>query len=225
MNLIKRLTTTISASLDTAVNQMENHDAIVDASIKQIRQAVAKTKARINTLRQQQNVYEKQLTEAKEQHTLWTERAKSLAEKDQDKALQCISRRNQLSAEIKRLVCSVQQQKDLVREVSANLQTLQSKLDEMVHKHNLMRSRQTVADVNRVVAHADQDQNLNDTFERWESVVLEHEFAVSDVCTRDSLDMELSEQENEIELLAQLTELTEQAESNANTDLTENKNE
>jgi phage shock protein A len=204
---------------------MENHDAIVDASIKQTRQAVAKTKARINTLRQQQNVYEKQLNEAKEQHALWTERAKSLAASDQDKALQCVSRRNQFSTEMQRLACSAEQQKELIREVSTNLQKLQGKLDEMVHKHNLMRSRQTVADVNRVVAHADQDQNLRDTFERWESVVLEHEFAVSDVCNRDSLDMELSEQEDEIALLAQLIELTAQSESKADTDNLENKDE
>jgi len=225
MKLIKRLTTSISASLDTAVSQMENHDAIVDASIKQTRQAVAKTKARINTLRQQQNVYEKQLAEAEEQHTLWTERAKSLAQKDQDKALQCIARRNQFRSEMQRLICSVEQQKELIREVSTNLQKLQGKLDDMVHKHNLMRSRQTVADVNRVVAQADHDQNLSDTFERWESVVLEHEFAVSDACHRDSLDRELSEQEDEIELLAQLAELTAQTDSSVDADPTENKNE
>jgi len=208
MNLIKRLTTSISASLDTAVNQMENHDAIVDAGIKQTRKAVARTRARVNALRQQQTVYERQQKEAKEQHALWTERAKSLAVSDQDKALQCVSRRNQFSAEVKRLANSAEQQKELIRDVDNNLQKLHSKLDDMVHKHSLMRSRQTVADVNRVVAHVGQNQNLNDTFERWESTVLEHELAISDVCTHDPLEFQLSEQENDIKLLAQLAELT-----------------
>ena len=49
MKLIKRLSTSITATLDSAVGQLENHDAIVEASIKQTRQSVAKTKARINT--------------------------------------------------------------------------------------------------------------------------------------------------------------------------------
>jgi hypothetical protein len=72
-----------------------------------------------------------------------------------------------------------------------------------------MRSRQTVADVNRAVAYANTDDNLNDTFERWESAVLEHEFAVSDACSRDSLDLELTRAEDEADLLAQLAIITE----------------
>ena len=49
MNLIKRLTTSVSATLDSAVGQLENHDAIIETTIKETRQSVAKTKARINT--------------------------------------------------------------------------------------------------------------------------------------------------------------------------------
>ena len=70
----------------------KNHDAIVEATIKQTRQSVAKTKARINTLRQQLNAYESQLKEAQEQFALWTERAAKLADTDQAKALQCVAR-------------------------------------------------------------------------------------------------------------------------------------
>ena len=204
MKLIKRLSTSITATLDSAVGQVENHDAIVEATIKQTRQSVAKTKARINTLRQQQNTYETQLSQAREQFTLWTDRAANLADTDQEKALQCVARRNQYEAEMGRLNHSTEQQKNLICEVSHNLQKLQSKLDEMTQKHNLMRSRQTVADVNRAVANVSSDDNLSETFERWESAVLEHEFAVSDACTRDPLDLELSREEDDANLLAQL---------------------
>lgn len=204
MKLIKRLSTTLSATLDSAVGQLENHDAIVEATIKQTRQSVAKTKARINTLKQQLNAYEQQLTEAREQYNLWTERAAKLAESDQAKALQCVARRNQYEAEVGRLNHAALQQRELIRDVAHNLEKLQGKLDEMTHKHNLMRSRQTVADVNRAVASIDRDESINETFERWESVVLEHEFAVSDACVRDPLDLELTRAEDEADLLAQL---------------------
>lgn len=208
MNLIKRITTSVSATLDSAVDQLENHDAIIDATIKQTRQAVAKTKARINTLRQQQHAYEAQLSEAQEQHALWTQRATRLADKEQDKALQCLSRRNQCQNDIDRLSTLIDQQKTLIRDVSLNLGKLQLKMDEMSQKHNLMRSRQAVADVNRAVGRASREESVNDTFERWESIVMEHEMAVSDVCARDPLDAEFSEIESEAELLAQLAELT-----------------
>jgi phage shock protein A len=226
MKLIKRLSTSLTATLDSAVAQLENHDAIVEASIKQTRQAVAKTKARINTLRQQQSAYQNQLKEAREQFDLWTERATTLATTDQAKALQCVARRNQCEADIGRLSYSEKQQGDLVRDVSANLHTLQKKLDEMTQKHNLMRSRQTVADVNRAMSNVRTDETLNDTFERWESVVLEHEFAVSDACAGDMLDIELTRQEDETNLLAQLDSIvanTPDASDQSNSDLTSSK--
>ncbi|MGK0373633.1 MAG: phage shock protein A [Arenicella sp.] len=171
----------------------------------------------INTLRQQHQAYQAQLKEAKEQFEVWTKRATDLAASDQKKALQCVARRNQCEADIGRLSYSEKQQADLVGDVTAKLQTLQTKLNEMTQKHSLMRSRQTVADVNRAVACANTDDNLNDTFERWESTVLEHEFAVSDACSGDSLDLELTRAEDEADLLAQLQIITDDAKQAENT--------
>ena len=207
MNLFKRLTTSVTATLDSAVGQIENHDAIIDATIKQTRQSVAKTKARINTLRQQQHNYEIQLNELHDQTALWTARAAKLANSDQAKALQCISRRNQCQNESKRLTIRIEQQKQLIIDVTLNLNKLQTKLDEMIQKHNLMRSRQAVADVNRAVGKANQNDNINESFERWESIVMEHEMAVNDVCNQDPFDAEFTQQETETELLKQLAEL------------------
>lgn len=207
MNLIKRLTTTVSATLDSAVGQLENHDAIIETTIKETRKSVAKTKARINTLRQQQRTYETQLNEAHEQHALWTQRATKLAESDQEKALQCLSRRNQCQSETVRLTQLIEQQKNLIQDVSINLQKLQTKSDEMSQKHNLMRSRQAVADVNRAVGKASYEVSVDDAFERWESIVMEHEMAVSDICSRDPLDAEFAQQETQADLLQQLDEL------------------
>lgn len=214
MNIFKRITTSVSASLDNAVGQIENHDAIVEASIKQTRQAVAKTKARINTLRQQQSVYEKQQVEAREQHQLWTDRATRLAESDQARALQCITRRNQCLAEIERLDKAIPQQQQLVQKVTGNMQKLESQLAEMTQKHNLMRSRQTVADVNRVVGRMHRDEDLQDTFERWEATVLEYELDGCEFATDDPLDSELRNEENDEQLMAQLNELMNKEEPN-----------
>jgi len=208
MRLIKRISSSISATLDNAVGQIENHDAIVEATIREVRQSVAKTKARINTLRHQENVYRKQLDQAREQQQLWEQRATKLADINQQQALECIARRNHCNAEINRLEQSLEQQITLIREVTQNLQKLQNKLDEMTQKHNLMRSRQSVADVNRAVAKSNLDDSIEDTFERWESVVLENEFMVSDAFAHDPLELALGEQEHQSELKAQLAALT-----------------
>ncbi len=207
MNLIKRLTTSVTATLEGAVGQLENHDAIIDASIKQTRQAVAKTQARLATLRQQQNAYESQLQLSIEQIKVWENRAKSLATENESKALQCLTRRNQNEAESNRLKQSIEQQDGLINSVSANLSTLKTKLDEMTQRHNLMRSRQAVADVSKVTSKSNISGQLDETFERWESVVLETELAVSDACCSDPLEAQFAQQEDKAKLLDQLSAL------------------
>jgi len=208
MNLIKRLTTSVTATLEGAVGQLENHDAIIEANIKQTRQAVAKTQARLASLRQQQSAFESQHKLANEQISVWEDRARSLAGADESKALQCLSRRNQNEAEMRRLQQAIHQQEGLIASVTTNLNTLKTKLDEMSQRHNLMRSRQAVADVNKVVAKSNQPQQLDDTFERWEAVVLETELAVSDACCSDPLEAQFAQQESSAELQAQLAALT-----------------
>lgn len=210
MNFLKRLTTSVTATLESAAGQLENHDAIVHATIKETRQAVAKTKARINTLRQQQTVFETQLTDAEEQTRKWEERAQQLAESDEPKALQCLTRRNQYQQERERLQESIAQQVTLINKVEANLKTLQSRLEEMQHKHNLLRSRQSVAQANKGLAKGCSDQDLADTFERWESVVLEHELGCDEGLAADPLQQEFEQRESEAELRAQLESLKKQ---------------
>ena len=210
MNFIKRFTTTVSASLDNAVGKMENHDAIIDATIKQTRQSAARTRARINTLRQQLQTYEKQLKDAQEQHALWSTRALKLSESDESKALVCLARRNESQASINRLTTRIEQQNKLISDVAVNLKKLQTKLDEMSQKHNLLRSRQAVADVNRAVRQTCGQETVNDTFERWESTVMENEVfdeASFDQGQFDPLDAEFTKQESDADLLLQLAEL------------------
>lgn len=218
MNLIKRLTTSVTASLESAVGQLENHDAIVQATIKQTRQSTAQTRARINTLQQQLTVYETQLDEVIEQQNTWTDRAKELADRDEAKALECLQRRNQLATEQKRLQQRIAQQKELIDQVTINLEKLQKKLGEMEQKHTLLRTRQSVANVNRATANAEVGATLDDTFERWESLVLEHELGVNEGLPLDSLDQEFTKLESARELKAQLDVLKNEASDSSGVD-------
>lgn len=207
MNLIKRITTTMTASMDSAVGQIENHDAIVAATIKKTRRAVARTQARVNTLRQQRQLLEQQSVQAAEQRDVWEQRAREILDRDEAKALQCLTRRNQCEAEINHLQQSIDDQQVLIGKVNESLESLKGKLQEMEQKHNLMRSRQAVAETNRAVAFAQSDDDLHDTFERWESVVLEHELGSPSAPPTDVLEQEFSRTETEQELKAQLEAL------------------
>ena len=105
---------------------------------------------------------------------------------------------------------SISQQITLINKVEANLKTLQARLEEMQHKHNLLRSRQSVAHANKGLGRSGSDQDLADTFERWESVVLEHELDCDEGLSTDPLQQEFEQQESEAELRAQLASLKKQ---------------
>ena len=47
MSIFRRLQATISASLDNAVSQVENHDAVVEAALKDARAAAARARVRL----------------------------------------------------------------------------------------------------------------------------------------------------------------------------------
>ncbi len=207
MNLFKRLTTSVTATLEGAVGQLENHDAIIEANIKKTRQAVARTQARLATLHQQQANFESQLAQASEQVNTWEERARSLMQEDENKALQCLSRRNQSENDVQRLQATLEQQHVLISKVGDNLQKLKGQLDEMTQRHNLMRSRQAVAQSNKMAASTHQSHHINDTFEQWEATILENEIITDVSIDADPLQTQFEQQESESRLREQLKAL------------------
>ena len=207
MKFIKRITTTLSANMDSAVSQLENHDSIVEASIKRTRQSIAKTQAQYNSLLRQQGVLKTQLNEAQKQSALWTERASRTAQDDKDKALACVARRNHFEQEQQRLKAAHQQHQELLREVTQHLDTLNRRLSDTQQRHQLLRSRHTLAKTNKNVISCLAEDDLEQTFERWEAVVLEKEPSSYLQPLTDELEGELQKQEDITLLETQLSEI------------------
>ncbi len=210
MKLIKRITTTLSANMNSAVNQLENHDSIIAASIKRTRQSIAKTQAQYNSLIRQQDALKSELQDAQKQAALWTERATRSASDDKDKALACVAKRNHFEQEQQRIKAAHQQHQDLLREVTQHLDTLKKRLSDTQQRHQLMRSRHSLAKTSQCVVSCIEEDDLDQTFERWEAVVLESEPNLPLQAPVDELEIELRQQED-IELLeVQLAEILEQ---------------
>ena len=210
MKLMKRITTTFSANINSAVNRLENHEGIVKASIDQTRQSIAKTQAQYNNLIRQQDRLKAQLESTQKQAALWTERAARSASDDRDTALTCIARRNHFEQEQQRIKAAHQQQQELLREVSQHLDTLKTRLSEIQQRHQLMRSRHSLAKTNKSVIACEEDDDLDQIFERWEALVIENESNIELHGTTDSLDFELRKEENSALLEQQLDEILEQ---------------
>ncbi len=176
MNLFRKLSASVSASLNNAVGRIENHDAIIEVSIREQKSMLAKTKARLKTLHNQQKKFEEDKLECEKQIKLWTERAKSIANSEKDKALQCLARRKQVQQKLTDTEKNLKQQQELTTQVKEKVRELELKIEEVSRQHNLMRARQTVADANASFGNSVSKQDhLDEVFERWESSVVEYE--------------------------------------------------
>ena len=51
MNLIRRISTSITSSVDRAVSKVENHDAIINAALRDTQQAAARSRVRLERVK------------------------------------------------------------------------------------------------------------------------------------------------------------------------------
>ncbi len=94
MNIFRRITATVSGSIEQAATQLENHDAIVEVALRQTRAAAAKAKVRLTRVQRDGKRLADKLAEHERMISVWETRARKVADSDEAKALECISRRN-----------------------------------------------------------------------------------------------------------------------------------
>ncbi len=208
MGIINRITTTLTASIDKAVTQVENHDAVIDVSIKDCRSALAKAQVRYSRVKKDRQNIESKLNELLEMETTWENRAKSVATQDEKMALDCLHRKNICKQRIVEMQKSLSQHNELEQKVSASITKIEQRLSKITQQRNMMRSRHSAAEALRTInsIEGSTSNDVDDTFERWELVVSEAEYEVGqELEAVDALDKSFCEKEDEEALRAELT--------------------
>jgi phage shock protein A len=210
MGIINRITTTLTASVDKAVSQVENHDAVIDVSIKDCRAALAKAQVRYSRVKKDRDNLESKLNELQEMEITWKNRAKSVAAEDEKMALDCLHRKNICKKRITETQKSLSQHNELEQRVSSSIKKIEKRLADITQQRNMMRSRHSAADALRTInsIEGSTSNDVDDTFERWELVVSEAEYEVGqEIESVDTLDKTFCEKEDEAALRAELAQL------------------
>ena len=71
MSLIKRLVTTVHSSVDRTLASMENHEAVVDAALRESREAVSRARVRLKRLERDGTQQRNRITELTSEVELW----------------------------------------------------------------------------------------------------------------------------------------------------------
>ncbi|GEM_PF-5238372 len=164
MRLIRKIKTTVFGAIDTVVGSLENHEAILESSLKTARINLGKAKARLNYVNSERLKLEQLAKSEEEEALLWIERARTTA--DREKAIECLKRHEQLKKKAKLGLEMAIQQKVHEDKLSKEIHQVEEKLRILEQKKNIFKVRAAKAEVL-----ADPELDLEEIFNRWDETI------------------------------------------------------
>lgn len=215
MKVFRRWKTSIAASFESVLNQVENHEAIAIEVIREAQEAAARARVKLGHVQRDGADMRKRLANTEKAEAAWSSRALQVHEEDRDKALECIRRRNQARHDLETLKEEIAKHNELESRLRADLKVIDERIRELKQKKNAFAAREYRAKALKT-SHADNDAlvtELDNIFERWEIRLAEGEaFAGEPV---DVLESEFASAEEKIELEAELEELVRESETDS----------
>ena len=206
MSLFKRLSATIFSRVDEAVSQIENHDAVIEAAIRDTRKAVARAKVRVGRVRGEGEQIRQRLAGLRQDAENWAARARSMGETDEAGALECLRRRRACLSRAGELESALTRHTDAEQQLVKDVEQLETRLQNISEQRSVMRTRESAAEAMRIInamgdaAYVD----IDDTLERWEVRVTEAEFAAGRFDPGDSFEKAFIDNEQREDLRAEL---------------------
>ncbi len=218
MSIVKRLTATLHASVDRTVASIENHDAIINATMTESRRAVATAKVRLARVESDGKKQEQYISELENRIQSWTTRAKNIGETDRAKALECLTQRSNDQTQLERARNTHEQHREMQQRMRAKVETLEQRVAELQRQHTELRSRDTVSRASTQLDALEHSPSINidETFDRWEVAIRERElrseYATDTSHTPTSLDEEFKASERNTQINEELDALLDKQE-------------
>ncbi len=209
MTLLKRTFTSLTAKIDQLVGEIENHDALIQAAIKEQKKKIAAAKVQLRRLQDSEHRLREQVAQLKINERQWTDRAAKEANDDEAKALNCLQRRQKIRLQLDKLLVMSREYQQSTAKMKINITQCEEDLASMMQKHQMLRARQCTAEAMQIIDR-EGNANLDDveaSFDRWEIKIAQGEYLLDRFDEGDELEQEYLGEENELELRAQLADL------------------
>lgn len=210
MSVFKRLSATMVSHVDKLVSEIENHDAIIETAIRDHQKALARAKVRFNRMQADGRRLRRRLEDLEAAERQWSERARKNADADQNVALQCLKKRRECRQQITGLQNTLAEHGNAEERLRRDIGAVEAQHREITQQRNLMRTRESAADAMRTfrAIQSGCGINIDDTFERWETRVVEAELLNGDIQPIDPLEQQFADDEELEDLRAELDALT-----------------
>lgn len=207
MSIFKRLSATLVARVDQVVGEIENHDAVIQATLNDMRKKVAKAKVRLGQVHREKERLQQQAQELQENARQWRQRAIESSDADEEKALECVSRSRFCEQKEARLRQAVDQYTQTADKLGRDVETSEQRLSEMKQKLTLMRARQSTTSAINAASEMNNnnlESQLDESFDRWEINISQAEMIVDQHGPTDLLERDFLIKENEEDLRKEL---------------------
>lgn len=217
MSIIKRLYTTLSASVDQLVGEIENHDALVAATIKEQRRKLAAARVQLKRLQDSERQAEEESRQLRDKAELWRVRAIQFGHQDQQKALTCIQYKQQIEQRIAQVDKHLQQYQSARQHMCVDIDRCEQQIRDVSQKYALFRARQHSSEALAVVngVSVDCSEDLATCFDRWDNRITQQELVVLPESEVDVFEQQFINEENRVALQRELSELLAAAETQA----------
>ena len=210
MGAFFRWTHGFASRLDGMVSQIENHDALVTAAVRDAREARARAKVQLKRVTEDGRRMARRREELEQAEQRWRERAVRVASADESRALECLRRMRRAARERADLEEQAAEHTRIHGQLVRDIGRIDERIDQLVQQRNLLRTRQSRAEA---LAAAQQDDGrrlaeVDDILDRWEIKVSRIETdSDCDLDESDDLEVTLEAEEEREELRAELEEL------------------
>jgi len=218
MSLFKRATSGFFARIEQIIGDIENHDALIKAAIKEQKHNLAYAKVQFNKVDASYRQINQQIIELTKKKQQWATRALACDEKEEQQALICMQRRHDISLQIAKLEKSRSEYQATLDKMQSEIRDCEEQLKDISQKHQLMKARQSSIE-SRNAIHREPGfsiDELNESFDRWQVRITESEltntpYANSCLDDIDPVEAEYQQQESTEALREQLASLKQQA--------------
>ena len=209
MTLFKRISATFMSRIDHVVGEIENHDAVVQAALVEMRKKVAEARVRMSYVQRETERLGKAVEDHRHNAERWRQRALETADCDESKALECLRRARQCDQQAARARDAQVQYEQTAEKLGLDIETSEQRLDAIKQKLALLRARQSTGSALSATSDIQSDavRCLDDTIERWEIRLGELEMSVDPREETDHLEREFVSREQEDELRGELAAL------------------
>ena len=208
MQAFKRLFATLTAGFEGFIDQVENHEAVAEAVVADVRRQAARLKVQIARLDAHISRLGEQRERALDEAEQWRERALRVGEDDDRRGLYCARQYRDAQTRAEQLADQIGEHTGLRDNVQRELSAVEDKLNELQLRKTLLASRSAHAQASKVAAGvACHEEDAEGVFERWETQITQNEYltAVSTPTPVDPLRTEFEEEERDAALREQLS--------------------